>query len=95
MFIISEKINGMFTKVGRAIADRDEKAIRTIARRQLEAGADALDLNVGTSSDDPAAAMVWLVETVRKETGAILCLDNPKFEVIRAGAAAWAREFHY
>lgn len=93
MLIISEKINGMFKKVGKAISERDEEVIRKIARRQVESGAEALDLNVGTAADDPAKAMVWLAETVRKETEAVLCLDNPKFEVIKAGAGVCGENF--
>jgi 5-methyltetrahydrofolate corrinoid/iron sulfur protein methyltransferase len=32
--------------------------------------------------------MVWLVETVQEVTDVTICLDNPKLEVIKAGAAA-------
>ena len=88
MYIISEKINGMFRKVGKAISERDENTIRDIARIQLDSGAAALDLNVGTAAEDPAKALVWLVKTVRKETDAVLSLDNPKFEVLAAGVEA-------
>ncbi len=93
MYVISERINGMFKKVGRAIAERDAETIRAIARLQVEAGADALDLNVGTAADNREETMVWLAETVRKETDAVLCLDNPKFEVIKAGGEACRDNF--
>ncbi len=93
MFIISERINGMFTAVKKAIAAKDAAAIGEIARRQLTAGADALDLNVGTAAADPAAALVWLVESVRTVSDATLCLDHPNIEVIRAGAEAAGSNF--
>lgn len=93
MYVISEKINGMFTAVKEAIAARDKAAIQEIALRQIKAGARALDLNVGTATDDQIGAMVWLVESVREVTGATLCLDNPKFEVIKAGAEACGDNF--
>jgi 5-methyltetrahydrofolate corrinoid/iron sulfur protein methyltransferase len=93
MYIISERINGMFTAVKKAITGRDTEAIGEIARRQLAAGADGLDLNVGTAADDPAEAMVWLVETVRAITDATLCLDHPNFEVIQKAAAAAGGNF--
>ena len=88
MFVISERINGMFTAVRKAIAARDPEAIRKIAGRQLEAGADALDLNVGTAAAEPAEALAWLAETVRGVTDRPLCLDHPNIEVIRAAAGA-------
>ncbi|MFH1038238.1 MAG: dihydropteroate synthase [PVC group bacterium] len=93
MYIISERINGMFTAVKKAIAARDQAAIREIALRQLAAGARALDVNVGTADDNQAEAMVWLVETVRGVTDATLCLDSPKFDVIKAGAEAGRDNF--
>lgn len=93
MYVISEKINGMFSKVRKAIAKRDKAAIQEIARRQIAAGADALDLNVGTATDDRISAMVWLVEIMREISDITLCLDNPKFEVIRAGAEVAGSNF--
>ncbi len=93
MYIISERINGMFTAVKKAIAARDKAAIQEIALRQIKAGARALDLNVGTATDDQIGAMVWLVETVRTATAVTLCIDNPKFEVIKAGAEACGDNF--
>ncbi len=93
MFVISERINGMFTAVRKAIAAKDANAIGEIARRQLAAGADALDLNVGTAADDPAKTMAWLAESVRAVCDATLCLDHPNIEVIRAGAEAAKSNF--
>lgn len=78
----------MFTAVKKAIADRDAEAIQEIARRQLDAGADALDLNVGTAAAEPAEALAWLAETVRAVTDKPLSLDHPGFEVVRAAAEA-------
>lgn len=93
MYLISERINGMFTAVKKAIAAKDATAIGEIALRQLAAGADALDLNVGTASADPAATMVWLVESVRAVCDATVCLDHPNLEVIQAGAEAAGSNF--
>ena len=77
MLIISERINGLFRSVGRAIDARDEKAIRDAALRQIECGANALDLNVGPGrgcySPD---TMKWLVETVQSVTDLPLCIDS-------------------
>ena len=84
MFIISERINGMFKAVRNAIAEKDAEAIQRIAKEQLAMGADALDVNVGTASRDKAGAMQWLVETIQGVTDKPLCLDTPIPEVMEA-----------
>ena len=89
MLIISERINGLFRSIGRAIDARDEKAIRDAALRQIECGANALDLNVGPGrgcySPD---TMKWLVETVQSVTDLPLCIDSPGVKTLEAGLAA-------
>lgn len=88
MFIIGERINGMFRSVARAIAERDEGAIAELARRQVDAGANALDLNTGPTEGDPADVMGWLVRTVQDAVDVPLSLDSPKPHVLAAGLAA-------
>jgi len=91
MFIIGERINGMFRSVARAISERDEGAIAELARRQVSAGASALDLNTGPTEGDPAEVMAWLVRTTQDAVDVPLCLDSPKPPVIAAGLAAARR----
>jgi len=88
MFIIGERINGMFRSVARAIGERDEAAIADLAVRQVQAGANALDLNTGPTEGDPAEVMAWLVRTVQDAVDVPLSLDSPKPLVIAAGLAA-------
>lgn len=85
MFIIGERINGMFRSVAKAISERDEAFIRDLARRQVEAGAHALDVNTGPTEGDPADVMRWLVETIQAEVDVPLALDSPKIPVVEAG----------
>jgi 5-methyltetrahydrofolate corrinoid/iron sulfur protein methyltransferase len=85
MIAIGERINGMFTDVKQAIADRDPAPIRDLALRQAAAGAAYLDINVGTAAADQQDAMKWLVETAQAACPAPLCLDSQKPDVIRAG----------
>ena len=84
MFIISERLNGMFRSVRRAIVDKDAEALQRMAKEQLAAGADALDINVGPASADKAGAMQWMVETVQGVTDKPLCLDTPIPSVMEA-----------
>ncbi len=87
MIIVGERLNGQFTSVGRAIQDRDAKVIHDLALAQLEAGADYLDVNVGTAvaASEKADAMKWLVETIQEATDAPLAIDTPIDAVMRAG----------
>lgn len=82
MFIIGERINGMFTEVKNAIENREVGPIQDLATGQVEAGADALDLNVGPTRGGDIENMTWLIETVQDVTDAVLCVDTAKEEVM-------------
>ncbi len=85
MFIIGERINGMFKDVAEAIRTKDKKVIQDLAVRQAEAGAKALDVNVGTAAAEPTAAMEWLVDTIKEVTDLSLAIDTTKLAVMEAG----------
>ncbi len=77
MFIIGEKINGTRKQVGVAVRERDSTLVEGLAREQVEAGADYLDLNAGSGSGTEADDLVWLVQTVQRVVDVPLCLDSP------------------
>ena len=85
MYAIGERINGMFKSVGAAIREKNPEPIHELAKKQLAAGADALDVNVGPAAADPLAAMEWLVKTIREVTDAPLAVDTTKPEVMKRG----------
>jgi len=85
MIIIAERINGMFTDVKKAIGEKDKKVIQDLARKQTEAGAAFLDVNVGTAAADQEGAMQWLVEAIQETCSTGLSLDSQKPDVIAAG----------
>jgi 5-methyltetrahydrofolate corrinoid/iron sulfur protein methyltransferase len=85
MILIAERINGMFTNVKQAIADKDKKVIQELAKKQTDAGAAYLDVNVGTAAADQEGTMQWLVETIQETCSTPLCLDSQKPDVIAAG----------
>jgi len=85
MFVIGELINGMYKNVGRAIKEKDKSEIKRLVKEQLNAGADALDLNCGPLSKDPKSDIKWLIETVQEITDSPLSLDSTKPEVILEG----------
>ncbi len=85
MIVISERINGLFRSVGRAIDKCDVNFIQELARNQVSAGASILDINTGPGRDDAEEVMKWMVETVQGAVDAQLSIDAPKPNVIEAG----------
>ncbi|MHC4475415.1 MAG: dihydropteroate synthase [Planctomycetota bacterium] len=85
MIIIGERINGMFKDVKQAIADKDKQVIQDLAKRQTQAGATYLDVNVGTAAADQEGTIQWLIETIQETCSTPLSLDSQKPDVIAAG----------
>jgi 5-methyltetrahydrofolate corrinoid/iron sulfur protein methyltransferase len=94
MFVIGERTNGMFTAIGDAILAKDPNPVRSMAEKQIEAGANALDINVGTRvpKAERPAVMKWLVDVTREVTGICLAVDTPSLEVMRVGLEAACRK---
>jgi 5-methyltetrahydrofolate corrinoid/iron sulfur protein methyltransferase len=85
MIFIGERINGLQLGVRKLILEKNKEAIQKLARRQAEAGAAYLDLNVGTAWLKPAEVMVWMVKTVQEVVSTPLSLDSRRLDVIEAG----------
>lgn len=88
MIVISERINGLFTSVMRAIDSKDEKFIQDLAVSQVEAGAGILDINTGPGVDNAPEIMTWLVKTVQDAVDVQLSIDTPKMDAMEAGVKA-------
>jgi len=89
MMIISERINGLFVSIGKAIDSRDKKTIQNAVIRQIECGADVLDINIGPGRGaEGPETMDWLVRTVQEVTDAMLCIDTPGLKTMEAGLKA-------
>lgn len=91
MKIIGEKINATIKDVRRIIGDRDINNLLTLARKQAEAGAVYIDVNVGTGEgtrDDEIAAMDWAVNLVAEAVDASISVDSADSGVLEAGLKA-------
>lgn len=84
MILIGERINAGFDRVARALNDKDPEGIKALARKQEDAGADYLDINMGAISKDPED-MVWLVKTVQEEVDTGISIDSQKAEIVEPG----------
>lgn len=82
MIIVGEKINTSRKSIAEAVERRDAAFIVNVAREQVEAGADYIDVNAGTFLEQEVECLCWLVETVQNEIDVPLCLDSPNPEAL-------------
>jgi cobalamin-dependent methionine synthase I len=85
MLVIGERINGTLQRTAAAIRERDAAFIQDLARRQVQAGADYLDVNAGTRPAQEADDLAWLVETVQSAVDVPLCVDSANPAALKAG----------
>ena len=91
MLIIGENIHIIAPPVKAAIEARDAKFLQDLARRQVEAGAGVVDLNIGPQKKLGAEIMPWLVEAVQQVTDVPLSLDTTNLAAMEAGLRKCAR----
>lgn len=84
MILIGESINSTRRSVGEAIGRRDAALLADLARRQVAAGADVLDVNVAVAEGDETENLVWAVETVQAAVEVPLALDSRRPEALAA-----------
>lgn len=84
MYIIAENIQIMSPRVKKAIAERDGAFFRDTIARLEEAGAGAIDLNIGPSKKRGHEILPWLVEEAEKVTDLPLCFDTTNIAAIEA-----------
>lgn len=87
MYIIGENIHIISPKVKEALANRDGTFFVDLARKQVQAGAQALDLNIGPQKKAGPEVMNWLVDVIHEAVGTnvTLSLDTTNLEAIKAG----------
>ena len=82
MIIFSERINGMYRDVRRAINDREKSVVHQLTKEQVAGGADVMDVNLGPTKGDPVENFVWLAQTVSEVTDLPISLDSAKPKVL-------------
>jgi len=71
--------------VREALESRDKKTIQDLAVRQVEHGAQALDLNIGPQKREGHLIMPWVVDAVQEVVDVPLSLDTTNVAAIEAG----------
>jgi 5-methyltetrahydrofolate--homocysteine methyltransferase len=84
MLIIGERINTSRKGLHEAVEKRDEEFLREIARKQIENGADYLDVNCGTRLEHEVEDLPWLVRLVQETVDVPLSIDTPRPQAAEA-----------
>jgi 5-methyltetrahydrofolate corrinoid/iron sulfur protein methyltransferase len=85
MYILGENIHIISEKVKEALANRDGKFFQELAVKQVEAGAQALDLNLGPRKKDGEEVFPWMVGLVEQVVDVPLSFDSTNILGIEAG----------
>jgi 5-methyltetrahydrofolate corrinoid/iron sulfur protein methyltransferase len=85
MYIIGENIHIISPRVKEALKNKDARFFQELAVRQVEAGVQALDLNLGPRKKDWEEVFPWMVETVEAVVDVPLSFDSTNILGIEAG----------
>ena len=80
--IIGENLNSSNASARAIYENNDEDALLESARRQLEAGAFAVDLNASMLMDRERDALLWAARSIREKLDCTVSLDSPDAELL-------------
>ncbi|MBN1453438.1 MAG: dihydropteroate synthase [Anaerolineales bacterium] len=84
MYIIGENIHILSDKVKEALTNRDREFFMDLAVRQVEAGAKAIDVNLGPRKKDWAEVFPWIIETIETVVDVPLSIDTTNINGMEA-----------
>lgn len=87
MIIVGELINASRKAIGAAIENKDAEVIKKIAKDELKAGADYIDVNAGIFVGEEPEYLTWLVQNVQESVDAPCAIDSPDPKAIEAALA--------
>jgi cobalamin-dependent methionine synthase I len=85
MYIIGENIHIISEKVKVALQARDARFFQDLAVRQVEAGASAIDINLGPRKKDGEEVFPWMVQLLEEVIDVPICFDSTNLVGIEAG----------
>jgi 5-methyltetrahydrofolate corrinoid/iron sulfur protein methyltransferase len=90
MYKIGENIHIISPSVKQALADRDGAFFVDLARKQKDAGADVIDLNIGPRKKDGPEVVEWLVDCMQEAVpGMTISFDTTNLAAIETGLKLW------
>jgi len=85
MILIGENINITTKIAGTAMKERNPEPIQKMARAEVEAGMDYLDINIGPARKNGDEFMTWMINTVQAVADRPLSLDTTNAVAMEAG----------
>ncbi len=87
MLIIGESLNATRKQVGAAVQSHDEAFIQALAKEQVAAGAQMLDVNAAVMGRKESEDLPWMVKTVQAVVDVPLVLDSGDPSALEAAMA--------
>jgi 5-methyltetrahydrofolate corrinoid/iron sulfur protein methyltransferase len=84
MYIIGENIHIISEKVKEALIARDSEFFMDLAVKQVEAGAKAVDINMGPRKKDWAEVFPWIVGAIESVVDVPLSIDTTNIDGMEA-----------
>jgi 5-methyltetrahydrofolate corrinoid/iron sulfur protein methyltransferase len=84
MYIIGENIHIISQGVKNALKNRDREYFMEAALKQVEAGAQCVDLNLGPRKKDWEEVFPWVVQSVETVVDVPLCIDTTNLNGMEA-----------
>ena len=84
MYIIGENIHILSDKVKEALTNRDREFFMDLAVKQVEAGAKAIDVNLGPRKKDWEEVFPWMIETIETVVDVPLSIDTTNINGMEA-----------
>jgi len=81
MILIGERINTGFKDIKQAVVDKNPAPLQDWAKKQAEAGAHYLDVNLGAVSGKPED-MIWMIEQVQSVVDTPISIDTNKLTIL-------------
>ncbi len=81
MILIGERINTGFKDIKQAVLDKNPAPLQDWAKKQAEAGAHYLDVNLGAVSGKPED-MIWMIEQVQAVVDTPISIDTNKLAIL-------------
>jgi 5-methyltetrahydrofolate corrinoid/iron sulfur protein methyltransferase len=85
MYIIGENIHIISQSVKDALREKDAKFFQDLSVKQVEAGAQALDINLGPRKKDWEEVFPWMVKSIEAVVDIPLSFDSTNLQGIEAG----------
>lgn len=85
MIIIGERLNSSRQAVHHAFKTKDEKFLIQEAKRQVEAGAQFLDLNASALLEKEVDTLRWAIPLLQQNLNVSLAIDTPNPQAMKIG----------